>query len=187
MIGVEDFDPDHIASMSGMRLEDTFIIATGIDDPSVQREAVEMYHPLYHNLTLAHSSLFPGVIDTLRTLRARGSRIGVMTVRKSADFQELLDHFGLTPLIDAWAADDMVSRRKPAPDIVNHLMERLGASPESTFVVGDTIYDIEVARNTSTQSIAVTYGAQNGRLLKMRRPYALIDSFPELLTVQLPS
>ena len=176
-------DIDHLASMNGMRLEDTFILSTGIDDPAIQREAVSLYHPLFLKSTLKNLKIFAGATETLATLRKRGAKIGIVSMRRAAELDTIVRASGLDKFADAWVSEYAVDRPKPAPDMVIHLMKMFDVDPADTVVVGDTIYDLEMASSCGARAVGFTLGAQSARMLGTRRPEALIDDFQDLLNI----
>lgn len=180
-MGIDAPDPDYLASMNGMRLEDTFILSTGIDEPAIQREAIALYHPAFLDLTLKSLRLFPGVVETLVKLRRRGASIGIMSMRRPEELDIVVGRAGLDQLVDAWVSEYSVPRPKPAPDMIHHLMDRFGVKPDETIVVGDTVYDLEMARDCGARAVGFTLGAQTARMLSTRAPHAIIDNFTALL------
>jgi phosphoglycolate phosphatase len=65
---------------------------------------------------------------------------------------------------------------KPHPQMINQILENLFIEPERSIMVGDSIYDLEMARNASIDSIAVTYGSQTHDELNHYPTKALIDN-----------
>ncbi len=180
-MGIPKPDEDLIRAMGGMNVEDTFVLATGIDDVAIRREAVEWYNALFLERTLADLRLFPETLATLTELRSRGAKIGVMSLRLPADLDKLMRSTGLDRYVDAWIAEKEVRRPKPAPDMILNLTERFGVKPDQTYVVGDTIYDLEIAANAGAGAVGVTFGVQTASFLERQNPVAIISSLSELL------
>ena len=57
--------------------------------------------------------------------------------------------------IDCIIGGDEVTNGKPAPDIVFKACDLLGVSIEETVLVGDSIYDMEAAKNSGSCSIGI--------------------------------
>ena len=55
--------------------------------------------------------------------------------------------------------------RKPAPDMVNMALERLGVSKEDAIYIGDSEVDLNTARNSSLDMITVTWGFRDREFL----------------------
>ncbi len=82
-------------------------------------------------------------LSTLKTLKARGFQLGIVTNRhwSGASFEEELRLLGIWPLVDprhvAISAD--VGWRKPHPELFLRVLRMLGTAPEETAMVGDSI------------------------------------------------
>lgn len=85
--------------------------------------------------------LRPGVARLLREARAAGVRLAIATTTTSANVESLLRRT-LGVEAPSWfeyiAAGDVVARKKPAPDIYQHVLERLGLSPEACIAFEDS-------------------------------------------------
>jgi phosphoglycolate phosphatase len=75
-------------------------------------------------------------------------------------------------------ADDAPS--KPHPQMLEDIMEELDASREQTLMIGDTAYDMEMARNAGVATVAVSCGMHDSRRLLEFDPLALLASIAEL-------
>ncbi len=61
-------------------------------------------------------------------------------------------------------------------------MERVGATPRETLMIGDTTHDLELARNAGTAAVAVRWGAHAPAGLERLAPLATVHSIAELRT-----
>jgi putative hydrolase of the HAD superfamily len=104
---------------------------------------------LQHIVVLDHSAYSNSMhvddetLDTLRELRARGLRLGIvsnMTLRADLMRQDL-DRLGIGPLVDATTFSSETGVRKPDPRIFQTALERVGAGPSETVFVGDRLLD----------------------------------------------
>ncbi|TMH18436.1 MAG: HAD family hydrolase [Betaproteobacteria bacterium] len=69
---------------------------------------------------------------------------------------------------------------KPHPDMLLALMDRLGAEPAETLMIGDTTHDLELARNAGVSALAVAYGAHPSEGLMAMEPLSTAHSVTEL-------
>ena len=127
-----------------------------------------------------HEPIFPGLIETLDRLDAAGYLLGVATgkARRGLDFT-LATH-GLTGRFVTLQTNDVVAAGKPAPDMVLQAMAETGAVPASTIVVGDTSYDMEMARNAGVPAIGVAWGYHEEHVLRLAGASKIIREFSEL-------
>ncbi len=102
--------------------------------------------------------LYPGVRETLVALaRAPDVLLGVATGKSRRGLNAVLEREGLTDLfVTLQTADTHPS--KPHPAMLRAAMAEVGAVPHRTLMVGDTTYDIGMARDAGARAIGVGWG-----------------------------
>lgn len=123
--------------------------------------------------------LFAGAEELLVELEAAGYFIAVATGKSRAGLERVLVQNSLVGRFHATRCADE-GRPKPHPDMLLHLMDRLGVEPRETLMIGDTTHDLELARNAGAAAIAVAYGAHDIEGLARAAPLAMIHSIAEL-------
>ncbi|UCH72720.1 MAG: HAD-IA family hydrolase [Rhodospirillales bacterium] len=104
-----------------------------------------------------HEPLYPGAIETLDSLEDDGILLAVATGKSRRGLDATLDRHGLTGRFTVLkTADDAPG--KPNPDMLLAAMDETGASPGTTVMIGDTVFDIEMAINARTPAIGVSWG-----------------------------
>lgn len=89
----------------------------------------------------------PEAADTLAELRAREKKLAVATNSPTVIATGLLESAGILGFFDRIVGVDQVGQAgKPAPDLLHHVVRRLGIPPAETCYVGDTDYDAGAAR-----------------------------------------
>lgn len=127
--------------------------------------------------SMTTSPLYPGTQEMLRALNARPDMLLAVATGKSKR--------GLDLLVEAYGWDDLfVSRQtadfhpsKPHPSMIETVLDDSGVSPARTVMVGDTRFDIDMARNAGVASIAVPWGYNDPADLGAD---ATIDSWDDL-------
>jgi len=156
----------------------------GTDTPEERLdEAVVTYRRLFNDIAIPRTVLFDGVPQTLQVLHTRGLRLAIATSRSGASLQMLLSVLGIREYFCEFAAADDVKHPKPAPDLALLLMERLGARPEETIVIGDTVFDLGMGQQAGCRVCGVSFGNQTRAELAAVRPDWIIDRFPELVEI----
>jgi len=123
--------------------------------------------------------LFAGAGETIRELNTAGFLLAVATGKGRRGLDRALDHTGLGPFFHATrCADESFS--KPHPQMLLELMERLGATPHKTLMIGDTSHDLQMAVNAGVPSLGACYGAHPRSGLMELSPLACADTFSEL-------
>lgn len=101
--------------------------------------------------------LYEGIADLIDRLDADGWLLGVATGKSDRGLQLCLDHHGLRDrFVTLQTADRHPS--KPHPSMIELAMADAGAVPETTVMIGDTSFDMEMAVNASVRGIGVAWG-----------------------------
>jgi len=125
--------------------------------------------------------LYPGAAEAIAELAQRGDvALGVATGKSRRGVRLVLGHHGLLEhFITIKTADDAPS--KPHPEMVLAAMQDAGAEPANTVVVGDTAYDMEMARAAGASGIGVTWGYHPRAALESAGALVVIDGFAKLV------
>lgn len=123
--------------------------------------------------------LFPGLLDALAALEGDGYLLGIATGKARRGLDATLSLHGLHDrFITLQTAD--IARGKPDPDMVLRAMRETGAEPGSTLVVGDTTFDILMARNAGARAVGVAWGYHDPAELLEAGALAVAESYGEL-------
>ncbi|RPF72811.1 HAD-IA family hydrolase [Aurantiacibacter spongiae] len=125
-----------------------------------QREAVEAYKRAFRRSREDGSlrePLFEGIAPLLERLRASEWTLGVATGKSDRGLASTLAAHGLTDLFATLQTADR-HPSKPDPGMLDAAMEDVLAAPWQTVMIGDTAYDIEMARNAEVRAIGVAWG-----------------------------
>ncbi len=126
-----------------------------------------------------HEPLYPGAAETIAALDDAGYLLGMATGKSLRGLRATLERFDLTArFVTLQTADDAPS--KPHPAMLRQAMAEAGAAPGETVLVGDTVYDIEMALNAGTAGIGVSWGYHAAEDLHAAGAHLVVDSFPEL-------
>jgi phosphoglycolate phosphatase len=123
--------------------------------------------------------LFDGAREMLDELDALGCLLGVATGKSRVGLDRALGQYGLAHRFVATRCGDE-GFPKPNPDMLLHLMDRVGVDPRETLMIGDTTHDLELARNAGVASVGVAYGAHPAEHLSEAGPLTLVHSVAEL-------
>jgi len=103
-------------------------------------------------------SAIAGVSETVKLLKEKGIKIGVLTRSCREYALKSLQTTGLSKLVDFIAARDDVDRPKPDPDQVIMLAQKLSVKLEETLMVGDHPVDALCAKNSNVRFVGVLTG-----------------------------
>lgn len=128
----------------------------------------------------AHDELlFPGVIEVLEHLAGRNVILGIATGKSRRGLERTLREHGLAGhFVILKTADD--GPGKPHPAILLDAITEAGASPESAVMIGDTVFDIAMARSAGAYAVGVRWGYHDPGELGAAGAHAILDHFREL-------
>lgn len=150
------------------------------ESPSTHAALVERYRHHFLEADRTPSALFEGAADTVRALAERGLWLAVATGKGRRGLDRALAETGLGQWFHATrCADETFS--KPHPQMLLEIMDVLGVEPSDTLMVGDTEYDMLLARNAGVSAVAVSYGVHALERLLAHEPLGHIDDIRELI------
>lgn len=124
--------------------------------------------------------IIPEAVDALKEAKQAGLRTALVTSKNRLELEMFLPRLGVNGWIDAVVSSSDVTRPKPAPDPVLVALQRLGARPQEAVFVGDTVYDIQCAREAGVKVIAVGWGAHPVEVLRAGSPDWLFEEPAQL-------
>lgn len=124
--------------------------------------------------------LFPRAREVLDILDRNGHLLGVATGKSRAGLLQVLDHHGLTARFVSFQTADR-HPSKPHPSMLQEAMRETGSEPSETLMVGDTSFDMEMARAAGARAIGVAWGYHPPELLEAAGAELVLDSFDQLL------
>ena len=152
-------------------------------DATFHDRLVERYRHHFLFSDIAQAQLFDGAEQTLRVLSEAGYLLAVATGKGRQGLNKVLRDTGLAELFHASrCADETVS--KPHPQMLLEILELLDVAPQHALMIGDTEYDMQMARNAGVGAVAVSYGVHDDARLLRHEPLVLlhdINALPEWL------
>ncbi|MCT2558369.1 HAD-IA family hydrolase [Tsuneonella sp. YG55] len=112
----------------------------------------------YAENNCVHTRPYPGAIEVLDELAARGVRLALLTNKFESFARQILDTLDLTRRFELILGGDSLGkgRSKPAPDPILEARERLGGG--SFAYIGDSSYDVMSARAAGVPVVVAGYG-----------------------------
>lgn len=128
---------------------------------------------------------FPGVVEALETLRARGVRVALQTGYSADIAESMLAGLGWEvggPLVDAVVTSDLVPASRPAPYLLFRCMEATGVtSTQRVLTAGDTPNDLAAGTNAGVRFVVgVLSGSFDATTLGRERHTHLLSSIAQL-------
>jgi len=121
---------------------------------ALRDDQVERWFAIQHERRARDFRLRPGVLETLRELRARGVHLGIVSNIDEDDLQHLIDLGGLRPCFDSLLSSEAAASCKPDARIFTLALERAGCAPEEALFVGDSLpQDVAGANRAGLRSV----------------------------------
>jgi len=179
VIGSEPPAVDVVKAMIGKPLRDMY-------QPFAPADALDAlvaeYRRDYAERCADRTRPFPGIVELLDTLRARGHAIAVATTKTSWMARTVVEKLGLTGRLDYVQGTDGFPH-KPAPDVIHHALAGVGR--DGAWMIGDTTFDVAAGRAAGLRTCAVTWGVHAADRLRGSEPDVLVDTVDELRAVLL--
>jgi phosphoglycolate phosphatase len=177
-VGLPKLDPAAARNIIGLGLKESIHALFG-DLPADLAQKLAMQYSANYYAGESEIPLFAGAKDTIIELNRRGFKLAVATGKGRRGLNLALEHCGLGNYFHATrTVDECFS--KPHPQMLDELMDILVATPERTLMIGDTSYDLQMAKNASVQAVAVTFGAHSHDKLSSHNSIATFHQFDEL-------
>lgn len=151
--------------------------------PADPRAAVTAAYSRHYVAAEGPISLFDGAMETLLTLRERGLPLAVATGKSRRGLNRVLGSLGLEDFFDVTRCADE-TRSKPHPRMLLEIMAASGRTAAEMFMVGDTEYDLDMARRAGMHPIGVSFGVHSPERLAAYQPLAIVDRLPQLLELE---
>ncbi|WP_174291934.1 HAD-IA family hydrolase [Sphingomonas bacterium] len=128
----------------------------------------------------AETRPFPGCLDALDVLAARGTTLAVVTNKYERLARIILDALGLSERFVTIIGGDTLGpgRGKPKPDLIELMVERCGGGRAA--FVGDSIYDVQAAQAAGLPVVACSFGFLQQPVESLGAD-AVIDGFADLI------
>ncbi len=161
------------------------LIPEFVEEGKVER--VSELHSEYYGKLQERGHPLPGAKELVASLVERGYEVWLATSAKPEELEHHMEELGAEGKISGVVSSDDAEESKPAPDIFGLALERAGVSPEDAVVVGDSIWDIEAAKEAGVRAAAVmTGGAFSRAELEEAGAYAVYEDCRELLDDDFP-
>ena len=161
------------------------LIPEFVEDGKAER--VSELHSEYYAELQERGHPLPGAKELVTSLAERGYEVWLATSAKPEELEHHMQELGAEGEIAWVVSSDEAEESKPAPDIFGLALERAGVSPEDAVVVGDSVWDVEAAKDAGVRAAAVmTGGAFSRAELEEAGAYAVYDDCHELLDDDFP-
>jgi len=173
VLGGEHPTDTAIKALIGHTLDDMYL-QVGIVPEAVE-DYVRTYKEHYRRISTLKTVLLPQAREAIEAASAV-ARLGIVTTKTGLYSRELMEHFGVMDAFEVLIGREDVTHAKPHPEPVLTALERMGANPERSWLIGDTRLDAEAARRAGIGCIGVLSGYDNEEQLRSLTPFIEKDA-----------
>ncbi|WP_433944981.1 pyrophosphatase PpaX [Paenibacillus sp. SN-8-1] len=174
------FTREQIIPHMGLTLEQQLRQFTGREDVTELVTDYRAYNMLHHDALVRE---FPNVHKVISRLHEKGITLGVVTTKMRPSTILALETFDLMRFMKEIVTLNDVENPKPHPEPVLTAIQRLGADPKTTLMVGDSPADLQSARAAGVRSAAVAWSLKGAEVLKKYDPDYILNDMTDLYGV----
>lgn len=139
----------------------------------------QRYREYFFDPASDKSELFGGARELIHELQAEGYLLAVATGKGRNGLDKVLSETGMAEYFPVTRCADE-TQSKPHPQMLLEIMDYYGVNASETIMIGDTEYDLQMAKNAVAGSIGVTYGVHDKKRLLNCSPLTCVDSVQDL-------
>ena len=151
--------------------------------PGIEQDQIltmrEAYSKRFIEKATTPEHIFPGMIEILRDLGLDDRQCAVATGKSRRGLDRAFRTTELQHYFSASRCADE-TRSKPDPAMLKELLGHYGLEPRDAVMIGDTSYDLEMARRIDMPAIGVHWGVHDPDTLKKQQPVAIVETMDDL-------
>ncbi|MEM6637587.1 MAG: HAD-IA family hydrolase [Pseudomonadota bacterium] len=184
-VGLRGPSRAEILGVIGLSLPNAFARLAPGEDAETLTDAEAAYRAAFMEIRHAQGAgaapLYPGAVEVLRSLASDPAwAVGVATGKSRRGLQAILEMHDLTDIFDTLqTADGHPS--KPHPAMLEAALEDCGMAAGDAVMIGDTTFDMEMARSAGVTAIGVDWGYHAAERLLQSGAACVISDFQDLI------
>lgn len=120
--------------------------------------AIALYRERYTTVGLFENAVYEGAPEMMAALRDMGFHLALATAKPIAYAAKITAHFGLAPLMAAEFGSELDGARTDKRDLLAYCLEKTGADPAKSFMLGDRMHDARGALANGITPIGALWG-----------------------------
>lgn len=146
-----------------------------------QQLLFECYKQEYVENDKTPTPMFEGAFSLLENLLGQGRLLAVATGKARRGLNRVWQDTNTGHFFHASRCGDE-AESKPSSDMLSQLLDELRVSAEEAVMIGDTVYDMQMAEQLGMDRIAVSHGVHESERLAQHQPLIIVDSLAQLQT-----
>ncbi len=180
--GLAEPSPESVRRVVGLHLFESIRTLLPALDESSLLQVQASYIAAYQDLRArgeVRDTLFPGASAAIAAIEKAGWLMGVATGKSHRGLMATLERHKMAKRFVTLQTADRAAG-KPHPEMLRNAMSETGAEPPATVMIGDTTYDMGMARNAGTRAIGVAWGYHAAEELVVAGADRIVAGFDEL-------
>jgi len=129
-----------------------------------------------------HEPLYEGAVEAIKALDNAGTLMGVATGKSMRGLKAVIEQHGLEKYFISLQTPD-TNPGKPHPQMLEQAMKDAGTSVAETYMIGDTSYDMMLAKNAGCHAVGVSWGYHSDQMLLENGADHLIHHYNQLFSI----
>ncbi len=177
--GYAPLPPERIARIIGLSFDDAMsrLLPEATEDERAR--IIHIYRARYAVNAVGRDPLFTGVREFLDLVREQGRHLAMATGKSRAGALRIIAEHRLGEYFVAIKTGDLC-RPKPHPEMLRQILDEMGLPADRALMVGDTTFDVEMARAAGIRAIGVGCGAHAADELVEAGAELVVPSLPDL-------
>ncbi len=178
-LGLPARDAASIGNIIGLGLREAILqLYPEFDDAQVEALR-DGYSRFFISNDLTSGEVFPNVSETLAALHGHGCHLAVATGKSRRGLDRAFSHIDWDHYFHASRCADE-TKSKPHPQMIHELLDQFQVPAERALMVGDTEYDMDMARQAGVDRVAVDYGVHHVDRLVPYEPRLVVGDLKDL-------
>ncbi len=178
-LGLESLDDRTLRNVIGLGLKEAIEMLYPRAVVDIHRAFADRYRHHFLSADGEGSTFFAGALQLIQDLYRSSMLLGVATGKSRRGLNREMTELDCGEFFHATrCADETFS--KPHPLMLLEIMDELDVAPEETVMIGDTEYDLQMAKNAGVKAIGVSYGVHERERLLLHQPLVCVDSIQDL-------
>jgi pyrophosphatase PpaX len=169
-----------LGRMAGLPLIDIIGAKAKISE-SAAKEVEKDVFKAYTSFCRSSCQLLPHVESTLKVLKSKRIKLGLLTTTPTKPLKEVAEKFSLEDYFDIMMAKED-AKTKPNPEGLERIIKKFGIKKDECIFVGDSPIDVLTGKAAGVKTFAVTTGIATVEQLKAVKPDGIIPNLEKLLT-----
>jgi phosphoglycolate phosphatase len=144
-------------------------------------EVAQRYRDIYDTRAIEICPPFDGLEEMLRSLRKAEILISIASSKRRHLIDTVLEYHKLVDYFSLVVGAEEVKKHKPDPEMVLYSTSKLGIPLAESVVIGDSSFDLDMARNAGCDAIGVTTGIHTREILSKSEPKHIVTKLGEVL------